>query len=59
MMKNRRETSMETAKEVDLKEIFNILVKKWWLILLLTVAGFVMAYSFTAVFITPTYEAKT
>ncbi|MBI4856816.1 MAG: hypothetical protein HY818_08750 [Acetobacterium woodii] len=50
---------METAKEIDLKEIFKILVKKWWMILLLTVAGFVMAYSFTAVFITPTYEAKT
>jgi capsular polysaccharide biosynthesis protein len=50
---------MDTAKEIDLKELFKILIKKWWIIILLTVSGFVMTYSFAALFITPTYEAKT
>jgi|LGVF01.2.fsa_nt_gb capsular polysaccharide biosynthesis protein len=50
---------METAKEVDLKEVLKILVKKWWIIVLMAVGGSIVAYSFTAIFITPTYEAKT
>ena len=50
---------MKTTKNINLKELLEIVIKKWWLILLLTMTGFVMAYSFTAIFVTPIYEAKT
>lgn len=50
---------MATTKEVDFKELFRILLKKWWLILLCTLVGFGAAYYITAKLITPIYEAKT
>lgn len=50
---------METAKEVNFKELFEIIIKKWWLILLLTVIGFGIAYIYTVKYVTPVYEANT
>ncbi|AFA48861.1 YveK family protein [Acetobacterium woodii] len=50
---------MNKTGEVDLKELFRIVLKKWWLIILLTIVGFVGAYFGTAKLITPIYEAKT
>ncbi|HEY5556688.1 YveK family protein [Acetobacterium sp.] len=50
---------MKTTKSINLLELFDIVIKKWWLILLLTMAGFATAYSITAIFVTPIYEAKT
>lgn len=50
---------METKKEVDLREVFEILAKKWWLILLLTVFGAVIAFGVSVKYVTPVYEAKT
>ncbi|PKM61483.1 MAG: hypothetical protein CVU99_03285 [Firmicutes bacterium HGW-Firmicutes-4] len=50
---------METTKEVNFKELFEIIIKKWWLILLLTVIGFGAAYVYTVKYVTPIYEANT
>ncbi|WP_414732134.1 YveK family protein [Acetobacterium carbinolicum] len=50
---------METTKEVNFKELFEIIIKKWWLILLLTIIGFGAAYVYTIKYVTPVYEANT
>lgn len=50
---------MDTTKEVNIKELFEIIIKKWWLILLLTIIGFGVAFFYTVKYITPEYEAKT
>lgn len=50
---------MEATKEVDFKELIRIFLKRWWLILLLTIMGSGVTYFITANFITPIYEAKT
>ncbi|MBC3805363.1 hypothetical protein GH808_13145 [Acetobacterium fimetarium] len=50
---------MDTTKDIDLKELIDIIVKKWWLILLLTIVGFGSAYLVSAKYVTPVYEAKT
>lgn len=50
---------MEDAIEVELRDIIKILLKKWWLIVLLTIIGFGTAYFLTDRFVTPIYEAKT
>lgn len=50
---------METKKDIDLKELLEIVLKKWWLILLFTIVGAVTAYSLTKIFVAPVYEAKT
>lgn len=50
---------METKKEIDLKELFEIVIKKWWVIVLLTVFFGGIVYFITIKFVTPVYEAKT
>lgn len=50
---------MKTTKELELKEIIEIMIDKWWLILLLTVFGFGTSYLLTIKLVTPIYEAKT
>jgi len=50
---------MDTTKELDLKDLLEIIVKKWWLILLLTIIGFGSAYFVSVKYMTPIYEAKT
>lgn len=50
---------METTKEVNFKELLEIIIKKWWLILLLTVICFGTAYIYTVKYVTPVYEANT
>lgn len=50
---------METAKDIGFKELFEIIAKKWWLIVVLTVLGCAIAFFITVKFITPVYEAKT
>ncbi|MBC3889963.1 hypothetical protein GH810_16815 [Acetobacterium paludosum] len=50
---------MDTTKDIDLKELLEIIVKKWWLIILLTIIGFGSAYFVSTKYITPIYEAKT
>ncbi|MEL7660039.1 Wzz/FepE/Etk N-terminal domain-containing protein [Acetobacterium wieringae] len=50
---------METTKEVNFKELLEIIIKKWWLILLLTIVGFGSAYLYTVKYVTPIYEANT
>lgn len=47
------------AKDIDLKELMEIILKKWWLIILLTLFGAGSAYVLTEKYITPVYEAKT
>lgn len=53
------DTRIDTAKEVNFKELIEIILKKWWLILLLTVVGFGTAYIYTVKYVTPVYEANT
>lgn len=54
---------METRKEnqqndvIDLKELFFVYVKKWWLLLLGALAGAVIAFSVSSFLITPKYES--
>lgn len=50
---------METNREMDLKKLFNRIRKKWWLVLLFTVTGFLIAFLITFFLITPLYEAQT
>lgn len=50
---------MNKTEEVDFKELFRIGLKKWWLIILLTIIGFGAAYFITDKLVTPIYEAKT
>lgn len=50
---------MERKKHISIKELFEIVIKKWWFILLLTLAGLVTAYGITTIFAKPIYEAKT
>lgn len=50
---------MERKKHISIKELFEIVIKKWWFILLLTLAGLVTAYGITTIFVKPIYEAKT
>ncbi len=50
---------MSKTEEVDFRELFRIGLKKWWLIILLTIVGFGAVYFVTAKLITPIYEAKT
>ncbi len=51
---------MEDAREIAaLLELISLILKKWWLILLLTTLGFGSAYFLTIQFVTPIYEATT
>lgn len=50
---------MDTSKEVNFEELLEIIIKKWWLIVLMTLIGFGSAYFYTVKYITPIYEAKT
>lgn len=50
---------MDTSKEVNFNELLEIIIKKWWIIVLLTLIGFGSAYIYTVKYITPIYEAKT
>ena len=42
---------------IDLKELFFVYVKKWWLLLLGALAGAVIAFSVSSFLITPKYES--
>lgn len=44
--------------EIDLREIFFVLLKKWWLIAICAVCGAAIAFGMTKMFITPTYQAQ-
>ena len=54
---------METRKEnqqndvIDLKELFFVYVKKWWLLLIGALAGAAIAFSVSRFLITPEYES--
>lgn len=50
---------METNKDIDLKAMYQIVKKIWWLLLLLTIIGSGMAYGLTVKYMTPIYEGKT
>lgn len=50
---------MDTSKEVNFEELLEIIIRKWWLIVLMTLIGFGSAYFYTVKYITPIYEAKT
>lgn len=43
-------------EEINLIEVFNIFLRKWWLIVTLMIIGATAAYMYTDLFIQPTYE---
>ena len=55
---------METRKEnqendvIDLKELFFVYVKKWWLILLGALAVAAAAFAVSSFLLTPKYQSK-
>ena len=49
---------MEVSREINLKELFSALLRKWWLIVICTVLAGVLAFVYTDQFVTPLYQAK-
>ena len=47
------------SKDIDLQELMELIIKKWWLVLLLSIIGFGSAYFVSDKIVTPVYEAKT
>ena len=44
--------------EIDLRELFFVLLKRWWMIAICAIVGAVIAFAVTKLFITPTYQAQ-
>lgn len=49
----------EVDVEIDLMELLASLIDNIWIIMLSTLAGFVLVYLFTTLFVTPTYDSTT
>lgn len=49
---------MEKTREINLKELFMALMKKWWLIVICAVLAGILAFVYTDHFVTPMYQAK-
>lgn len=49
---------MKEPVEIDLKDIFDLLKKKIWLIVLSAVLAGVLVFTYTALFVTPLYSAQ-
>lgn len=47
---------MDRVVEVDLKQILQACLRKWWLIVLMALALAVAVYMYTALFVTPQYQ---
>ena len=56
MNTNRNEFDEEV--EIDLLELFHVLLRKWWLIAICTIAGAGIAFGITVGVITPMYESN-
>lgn len=52
------EDNMENKKELDLRELFGIIKKRIWLIVIITLLTTFISAIFSVFFISPTYEAK-
>jgi capsular polysaccharide biosynthesis protein len=50
---------MENRKELQFKDIIQLLKQKWWLILLLTTIGLGTSFLFSTQIMTPIYESET
>lgn len=50
---------MENRKEIQFKDVLQLLKQKWWLILLLSAIGFGSSFLVTKYLLTPIYEAET
>lgn len=51
-------TNVNEEMEIDLAEMFSVLLRKWWLILLSVILGAGLALGYTKVLVTPEYEAS-
>lgn len=51
-------TNVNEEMEIDLAEVFSVLLRKWWLILLSLILGAGLALGYTKVLVTPKYEAS-
>lgn len=58
-MENRTINNVEEDVEIDLMELLMAMLDNIGIILLSTLAGFVLVYLFTTLFITPTYDSTT
>lgn len=55
---NERRYLENEEMEIDLIELMQVLLYKWWLILIVALAGFAMAVGYTKFAVTPLYESK-
>ena len=44
--------------EIDLREIFFLLLRKWWMIIIGAIAGAALLFGYTKLFKTPTYQSS-
>ena len=43
--------------EIDLVEVFHLMLKRWWLILISAIVFAAAAFGYTKILVTPQYEA--
>ena len=55
---NKNQAIENDEMEIDLKELFYVLLKKWWLILLTALVGMALAIGITKFAITPRYQSQ-
>lgn len=54
---NERQYSESKEMEIDLVELGIVLLRKWWLILIVAIVGFVAAFGYTKLAVTPMYKS--
>lgn len=56
---NQNQTIDNAEMEIDLIELFHVLLRKWWMIMLAALAGTALAAGITRFAITPQYQSQT
>lgn len=55
---NNKQNFENEEMEIDLIELVHVLLRKWWLILVVALAGFAISVGYTKFAVTPMYESK-
>ena len=55
---NNKQYLENEEMEIDLIELVHVLLHKWWMILIVALAGFAIAVGYTKFAVTPMYESK-
>ena len=45
-------------KEIDLRQLLNVLLKRWWIILIVAVLAAVLLFAYSVLFVTPQYQSS-